>query len=236
MSMVQFNLLPDVKLQYIRVQRTKNLVYTVATLVSVISLALFLIALVSVDILQKSELNSAGTSVDKASSQLKSISQVNNIITIQNQLKSLTSLHQNKNITSRIFTYLPQVTPANVSINKLDLDLTKGTMDISGTANSQADVNTFVDTLKYATYKVASTDTPKAAFPSVVESGFSITPNNISYSISVQYDPKLFANNLLDSQGKAQTPTLTVQKSSAAAQLNPSSTLFNSTQTGAGGQ
>lgn len=232
MSMVQFNLLPDVKLQYIRVERTKKLVYTIAGLVSVISLALFLIALVSVDVLQKSEMNSAGTSVDKASSQLKGITQVNNIITVQNQLKSLVSLHQNKNITSRIFTYLPQLTPANVSINKLDLDLTKDTMDISGTANSQQDVNTFVDTLKFATYKVASTDTPKAAFTSVVESGFSITANNISYSISVQYDPKLFANNLLDSQGKPQAPTLTVQKSPAAAQLNPNSTLFNSTQTG----
>lgn len=236
MSIVQFNLLPDVKLQYMRVQRTKNLVYTIAALVSIVSLAIFLLAIFTVDVVQKTQLNSAGNSVDKASSQLKSISQVDNIITVQNQLKSLSGLHQNKNITSRIFTYLPQVTPANVSINKLDLDLTKNTMDISGTANSQQEVNTFVDTLKFATYKVNSTDTPAPAFPSVVESGFNITPNNIGYSITVQFDPKLFANNLLDSQEQPQVPKLTVQNSSSSSKLNPSSTLFNSSQTSTGGQ
>jgi Tfp pilus assembly protein PilN len=225
MSRIQFNLLPDTKLEADRVEHTKRLVLTVATLVSVASFALLLIMLFTVDVVQKKLLSSAASNVDKSSSQLQKLN-LDKIITVQSQLGSLPALHQNKHITSRIYVYLTKVTPSNVSINKLDLDTTKTSLSISGTADSQQAVNTFIDNLKYATFKVGEQSTPAPAFQSVVETGFNINPSNVGYTIDMQFDSKLFANNLRDVNGKPMTPQITVNNPNAG---STSSTPFSST-------
>ena len=235
MSRVQFNLLPDSKLALNRAQHTKRLVYTISILASVISVGILLIMLVLVDVVQKKIMNDAAGRVYTASSQLQNL-KIDNIITVQSQLQALTGLHQSKHISSRIFTYLPKITPPNVSINKLDLDLSLNTMTISGTADSQKAVNTFVDTLKFTTYKINSTDTPTPAFQSVVETGFNINAGSVGYTISMNVDPNLFANNLKDAKGNPSSPQISVNSAAASAALkDPSSTLFNSSQS-AGGQ
>jgi Tfp pilus assembly protein PilN len=229
MSRVQFNLLPDSKLEANRAEHTKKLVLTIAILVSVASFVLFLIMLLTVDVVQKKLLNSAATNVDRSSSQLQKLN-VDKIITVQNQLQALTGLHQNKHVTSRVFAYLSKITPSNVSINKLDLDIIKSTMSISGTADSQQAVNTFVDNLKYANFKIGDQATSAPAFQSVVETGFNINPGNVGYTIDMQFDPKLFANNLKDANGKLLTPQISVNNPAAGSSTPSSSgTLFNST-------
>jgi len=225
MSKVQFNLLPDSKLQINKAQRTKHMVYTISTIAVVVSVGLLIVMLLLVDVAQKKLMSDAAARVDKSSKQLQDLN-IGKIITVQNQLQTLTGLHQKKHITSRIFTYLPKVTPPGVSIDKLDLDLTKNTLNISGTANSQKDVNTFVDSLKQATYKVGDS-TPVAAFQGVVESGFNINGKNVGYSIDMQFDPKLFANDLKDAQGNFVTPVVSVK----GALANPN-TLFNGEEGG----
>ncbi|HEX5447621.1 MAG TPA: PilN domain-containing protein [Candidatus Saccharimonadales bacterium] len=221
MSKVQFNLLPDSKLRINKAQQTKHLVYTISAVVTICSIALLLIMLLVVDGVQKKMMDDAAAKVDNSSKQLQNMD-VGKIITVQNQLQTLTGLHQNKHITSRIFSYLPKVTPPGVSINKLDLDLTQNTLNISGTANSQKDVNTFVDSLKQATYKIGDS-AAAPAFQQVVESGFNITGQNVGYSIDMQFDAKLFANNLKDSQGNPVTPVISVSGASG----NQSGNLFN---------
>jgi hypothetical protein len=229
MSFVQFNLLPDSKLEFNRTQHTKQLVFTTATIASIASLAILLVMLGLVDGVQKKLMTDAATRVDKANSQLQQLD-VGTIITVQNQLQALPALHQSKHISSRIFTYLPQITPPNVSINKLDLDLTQNTMSISGTAASQKEVNTFVDTLKFATYKIGS-GSPTLAFQNVVESGFNLNATGAGYTIDMQIDPKLFENNLKDAQGNPATPSLSLDSESFSSPLkDPTRTPFNGSQ------
>jgi hypothetical protein len=230
MSFVQFNLLPDSKLEFNRTQHTKRLVYTIAIVASAASLAILLVTLGIVDGVQRQLMKNAGERVDKANSQLQKLN-ISEIITVQNQLKALPGLHQNKHITSRIFNYLPKIIPPNVSVNKLSLDLDKNTMSISGAALSQKEVNTLVDTLKVATYKIGS-GSPTLAFQNVVESGFNLTPTGAGYTVDMQIDPKLFVNNLKDDQGKPITPVISVDTSSFSSPLkDPANTLFNSSQT-----
>jgi Tfp pilus assembly protein PilN len=210
MSKVQFNLLPDVKLQYNRAQRLRKTVNSVAFLVSAAAFGVFLLMLLTVDVVQKKQMSDAGKELDSVSKQLNSIPELNNIVTVQSQLQALTTLHQNKHVTSRVFVYLPQLTPAGVSINKLTLNLKDQTLLIGGQADSQKTVNAFVDTLKATTFKVSDQDTAARAFPSVQESNFTINPTNVNYTINMTLDPKLFANNLKDSQGQPATPKLTI--------------------------
>jgi Tfp pilus assembly protein PilN len=229
MSKVQFNLLPDIKLEYNRTQRMKTMITTVATLVTAGSLALLILLVLTVDIVQKKQLTDSANDIDTASKQLKNVPQIDQIITVQNQLKTLSELHQSKHISSRIFTYLPKLTPPNLTINKLDMDLKANTMVISGKASAQSNVNAFADALKYATYKVGGgTSTP--AFSSVVESAFTISQGGVAYTINLNFDPNLFLNSV-DKDGKPVSPVLTVNQQPAST-LSPSSTLFNSSSGG----
>jgi Tfp pilus assembly protein PilN len=230
MSKVQFNLLPDSKLTLNRNIHTKRLVFSIATIVSLVSIGVLIVLLLFVDGVQKKLLNDAAKNVDKSSSHLKALN-VERIITVQNQLQALPGLHQNKHISSRIFTYLPKITPTNVSINQLTLDLTKNTLSISGNTDSQKTINTFVDTLKYATFKVGPQSKAAPAFTQVVESGFSLNAGSVGYTIDMVFDPLLFTNSTKDAQGKVITPTITVSNiSSSGALRDPSNTLFNSSQ------
>lgn len=228
MSQAQFNLLPDFKLESLRTSRTRNFVITISFAVAAISLFILLVLAGMVELVQKKQMSDAQKDLNTANSQLGSVSDLNKIVTVQNQLYALSGLHQNKHISSRIFNYLAQLTPTNASIRRLDLDLLQNTMTINGSADSQKTVNTFIDTLKFTTYKVGDNDSPHQAFSSVVETDFSInTGGNVSYALNMQFDPKLFANNLTDSQGRRQTPKLTVPSLTTTRLGDPTSSLFN---------
>jgi len=226
MSKVQFNLLPDVKLDYIRTEHLRKTVMSSAVIVSAVALAIFILLLFTVDVVQKQQMKSADAKVVEASKKLQSVPNISDVLTVQNQLNSLVALHQSKHIDSRIFDYLSQATPVNVSITKLDLDTASNTLSITGTADSHQTVNAFIDTLKLTTYTIGSS-TAKNAFPSVIESSFSISTGNASFSLNIEFDPQLFSNNLIDSSGKPQSPKLTVPSSaSARAQTGTSDQLF----------
>jgi Tfp pilus assembly protein PilN len=238
MSRIQFNLLPDVKLQYLKTHRTKNLVMTICVIASGVSLTILLLLLFTVQLVQKKELKDAQTALNTANSQLSDISDLNKIVTVQNQLSSLANLHQNKHATDRIFDYLKQVTPSKASINRLNIDLAQNTMSISGNADAQKTVNTYVDTLKFTTFKVSDSDSPHPAFTNVVETSFAINAGNVSYQLDMSFDPKLFANNLLDAQGKPQKPQLNVPTltTTRSAIDDPSNQLFQQQSATQGGQ
>jgi Tfp pilus assembly protein PilN len=191
---VQFNLLPDVKQQYIKAQRTKKTVTAIALLTSVVCVAIFILTLSVVYGVNKLQLSSADKSITKYQKQLSNVPNLSKILTIQNQLASLQSLHQKKHITSRLYDYIYELTPTTVKMGQLNLDLAQNTLGIEGTATSQKDVNTFIDTLKFTTYKLNGQNINKKAFTSVLESSFSVTQTGVSYGVTMQFDPALFAN------------------------------------------
>lgn len=189
---VQFNLLPDVKLEYDRQQRMKRFVYTLSMLVSGLAIALVVVSFFSVNILQKKLLNDADSDIKKYSKQLKDIPDLEKVLTIQNQLNALPKLHQSKHVTSRLFSYLPQITPPKVFIGQITLDTNAGTISISGTADKLETVNQLVDTLKFTNLKSADGKTTEKAFSDVVLASASRTTKGASYTVNFGYDPALF--------------------------------------------
>lgn len=209
---VQFNLLPDIKLDYLKAQRSRNTIISAAVLISIVTFAIFLITLLSVSVIQRTQQKSLDSQIKTAAAKLSAQKGLDQVLTVQNQLTTLVGLHQNKHITSRVFTYLPQVTPTNVQVGRLSLDLTANTLQIDGTATDQLAVNTFVDTLKFTTYTIPGQSGSKNAFPSVVLSSFSVGAGASNYSLNVSFDPVLFANNVTDADGKKTAPVLNVPK------------------------
>ncbi len=197
--MIQFNLLPDVKLQYIKAQKMRRLILSVAVILSIVSLAA-LGFLVAANQLGKKHLSDLSRDITRDSNKLQNEPQINKILTVQNQLESLSALHATKPAVPLLFDYLNRLTPAKISITNFTTDFTLQTATITGTADALSSVNQFVDTLKYTKYvdKVgATTETP--AFSTIVLSSFGLSSGKsdqatpaASFSISFKYDPLIF--------------------------------------------
>lgn len=209
MNRVEFNLLPDLKMNMVKAARTRNTIISLVLLTSAASLAIFILLLFTTAVVQRKQLSDTDGDIKVASNTLKNTPNLEKILTVQNQLKSLTGLHQGKKATSRVFTYLPQVTPNNVSINGLTIDLDTNVMQISGSAVSQHAVNTFIDTLKFTTLEADGST--KNAFPTVIESDFAFAGDRVSYVLNVHFDPVLFSNQ--QTPPTLQVPSTTTTRS-----------------------
>ncbi len=191
--MVELNLLPDVKLQFIKAKQVKRLVFSISIIVAVISLAILVSLIVYVDVVQKSKINTLNKSIASSIKQIQGNKDLNSVLTIQDQLRALPQLEAQSPKTSRLFGYMSSLVPSNVTVSSLSIDYTKNTIMLSGNADSLATVNQFVDTLKFTTY---NTDTVKnaKAFNTVVLSSVTFGSGTASYSISFNFDPILFSS------------------------------------------
>lgn len=215
--MIQFNLIPDIKNQYLRTQRTKRLVIITSMSISAVFLFVFILLFSVVQFAQKSHIKNLQKDIDTTLLNLKKDENLEKVLTIQNQLNSLTGLHDSKPVTTRLYNYLVQVTPKDASISSVDIDFKQNTLKISGTAKSIEVVNKFVDTLKFTDYEITTNENPaqkttKKAFSSVVLDNFSTATGKsgeVSYGISFSFDPALFMINK-DANNKPQAIQLKV--------------------------
>ncbi|MDQ3158666.1 MAG: hypothetical protein M3P98_00825 [bacterium] len=207
--MTQFNLLPDVKLQYIKANRTKRTVSAVAVIAIVVSLFVFIALFVTVNFVQPRHVDNLNKDIASKTQQLQSEAEINKVLTVQNQLGSLSGLHEAKPEASRILEYAAQLTPSSANITDLKVDFEANTMTISGDADSLITVNKFTDTLKFTTFaandivegeKVVIPDKSEAkdenkAFSQVVLSSFSVQQESkATFTIDFIFDPVIFAN------------------------------------------
>lgn len=193
--MIQFNLLPAIKLDYVRAKRTKRLTMLGAFLVSGVSLLVLVLLFVGIQ-LQAKHSRDLSQDIKTQGKKLKETQDISSILTVQNQLNSLSTLHQSKPEAARVFSYLKQVTPAGVTLSNVEVDFTASTVTLKGRAPSISAVNTYADTLKFTTYKVGEeTDTHKA-FSSVVlgNIGTGSKDSSVDYGISFAFDAAIFSN------------------------------------------
>lgn len=190
--MIQFNLLPDIKLTFVKAQRAKRRTISIAFIVTAFVVGLFVMMLFYVQIIQKRQLSNLDKDIKESSEKISAVKDLDKVLTVQNQLGSLAELHQSKPVATRLYDYLNQITPAKINLSTLSLDFGTTTLTISGTTDSLQTINQFADTLKFTTYKVESAQEGKNAFPSVVLSNFSRDEKSASYEFSITYDPALF--------------------------------------------
>jgi Tfp pilus assembly protein PilN len=190
--MIQFNLLPDVKLEYIKARRSKRMVLLVSGGVAAFAFLMFVVLFLAVNVFQPKHISDLNKDIAKYTATLKAVPNLDKILTVQNQLGSLTALHDQKPTTSRLIDYLGQMTPAQATIASAKLDYADNSLTLSGNADSLATVNKFVDTLKFTTYTVDGSTTSKNAFSNVVLGTFANSDKGSSYVISLKVDPVIF--------------------------------------------
>jgi Tfp pilus assembly protein PilN len=194
--MIQFNLLPDVKLDYIRARYRKRMIVGLSIISSGVFLSIFVILFLFVRVSQTKHMSDLSKDINSNLKQIQETPDLNKILTIQNQLNSLPAVHDKKVVTSRLIDFLGQLTPQQATISDIDLDYTAGTLTLKGNANNLTTVNKFADTLKFTKYKTSTNPVAESrAFKSVVLKSFSLgadaaTPGAaVSYELTVQFEP-----------------------------------------------
>jgi hypothetical protein len=199
---MQINLLPDVKVEFVKARRLKRTIISVCLLISGLALAIFILFFVSVTVVQKQHLSNLDQDINDYTNQLESTSDIAKILTIQNQLGALTNLHNDKPVASRIFTYIKQFAPKEASIDTLTVNFDDQTMTITGKATNLAAVNKFTDTLKFTTFTIESDTNAgnKPAFSEVtlkefgLDAGSSTSGKPANYTIELKYAPEIFSS------------------------------------------
>lgn len=213
--MIQFNLLPDVKIESIKAAYRRRLVLTISIVASLVSILLFVVLFLYVRVNQTKYMGDLDKDIKTNTAKIQSIQDLDKVLTIQNQLNSLPDLHNKKVVSSRLVDYLNQLVPSQAALDSVQLDFTGNTMSLTGKADSIGTVNKFVDTLKFTTFKVNDNSAKEGkAFSNVVLQSFGVSAaqntQGTNFSLALTFDAAIFANTTEEPKEGATAVTLNV--------------------------
>lgn len=143
--MYEINLVPDVKSEMIKAQKTRNLVLFICIAVTAVAVGVILILLGI-----KGGQDIAMTNQDKKlatmSEKLMGYDEIDEFLTIQDQLSKLSSISDNKKVLSRVFNILEVMLPKGadkISLSELTINLDDNQLTFEGQAD--AGVEPFID-------------------------------------------------------------------------------------------
>lgn len=202
--MIEINLVPDVKQELIKAQRVRASVISVAVLAGIVATAIVVLLAIWVFGVQTARSVILDNTIQSESETLASVEDVNNTLTIQNQLSKLSEMHDSKTISSRIFDILTTINPSapnNVSITNLSLDMLTSTITIEGqAANGYPALEVFKKTISATTFRYSQSDeqfsVPLAADMSDSERSYGEDASGarvLRFALSFTYPEELFS-------------------------------------------
>lgn len=135
--MIEINLVPDVKQELIKAQRVRASVISIAIVVGIAAVGVVVVLAIWVFAIQAARGLISDNTIKSESEKLSKVEDISNTLTIQNQLSKLSSMHDNKNIDSRLFDILTTINPSapnNVSITNVSLDSSTTTIKLEAQA------------------------------------------------------------------------------------------------------
>lgn len=201
--MIQLNLLPDIKKEYINAKKTKAMVIGLSIVTTVGAIGLTALFFVYVTFVQQLQINISSDSIKKKSSTLNNIPDLSKFLTIQNQLSALPSLHDQEGSYDRLFSFLQVLNPGkpnNISLSTLVLSSTDKTITFTGSTATFESLNIFTDTLRNAqvSYKLrgSTTTTTNKMFDSVSVQSSALAnvagASVVSFTIITTYSDQVF--------------------------------------------
>ncbi len=167
--MIEINLIPDVKLELLRTQRQQRNVISISILLAIIAAGLVVLLAVYVFLVQGVAITLAQNAIDEESAQLQKVEDLSKTLTIQKQLEQISSLHDQKHVSSRVFDIMRTIVPTGtnrVSISQLGLDTESNTITIEGEAkNGYPALEVFKKTIAKTTFEYVQDGTKQDALP-----------------------------------------------------------------------
>jgi hypothetical protein len=205
--MIEVNLLPDVKQEFIRAKRVRASVVSIAILISMAAVGIVVLLSLYVFGVQNFRNQQADTSITEQSKKLAAVEDINNTLTIQNQLSVVSKLHDEKYISSRFFSVLAAINPPapnNVVVSKVVVDTENKTISIEGqAANGYPAFETFRKTIEATklTYQNDENVSSAALASNIVEGERSYGNDEngqkvLRFSLTFNYTEELFNRSL----------------------------------------
>lgn len=135
--MIEINLIPDVKLELLKARRQQTMVISISTLIAVVSIGVVVLMGVYAFAIQGVADTIISGRIDDQTKKLKSVKDLSKTLTLQSQLNKLSSLQQNKNVTSRLFDIMSVTIPTDknvVTISRLSLDSEENKIEVEAEA------------------------------------------------------------------------------------------------------
>ncbi len=143
----EINLVPDIKDEMIRTLKLRNFIFFLCIVVAAASAGLtFLVSLVMGG--QQIALTSKQNTLENLSSKINSYSDLNDFLTIKDQLGSLSNIASNKQVLSRTFNILSAILPTGadtITISELNVNLSGEKPTFSFDAQANAGKEPFID-------------------------------------------------------------------------------------------
>lgn len=201
--MIELNLLPDVKKEFINAQRTRNTVISVSILVTIAAGIVTLLLAATVYGGQVAVMAAQTQSIQKKKAELGNKPEIDKYLTVQNQLKNIDSLHSSKPLYSQAFNYLQALNPAapnNVALTNLEIRAEDSKMEMTGTVRNFEALTIFKTTLESAklNYTTRGSDEKQSTklFDSIslMDASLKSTDNGslVSFTMQLFYPPAIF--------------------------------------------
>lgn len=161
--MIELNLLPDVKLQYVRAQKARRRVISIVSIGGVIAVGAVVVFAIVVYPVQWGLDKLADNDISKSTQDLANVKDLNNYLTLQQQLSALPKLHEAKPIYSRFISYLPILNPSapnNIHVTQLMVngEDDPNTLTLQAYASTYTAATVFQSTLESAQFTADGQD------------------------------------------------------------------------------
>lgn len=204
--MIQVNLLPDVKRDYLHAQQMKHTFIIGSVLITMAVLVALGLLFAYVSFVQPRHQANLQSDIDEGIAELKEVEDAVKIVTVQGVLEQIPAVQDKKMITSKLFDRLLSFTPRDVSYNDVQLDLAANTLSLSGRTTTLERANALANNLKSAkfNYKQGDAASEIRPFTSVVFSSLGKSEqsdgsgSSVSFKISFQIDPVLFKQGITE--------------------------------------
>lgn len=213
--MIQINLVPDIKQEMLRAQRMRNVTISLSILVgiiaggAVVALGLVLGAQAAVEAYTDSQIKSEYQ-------KLAGTKDINNALTIQNQLATISGQHEKRTMNSRLLDVLNAINPAapdDVKLSKVTLDPVESTLTLEGSAaggypSTEVFRKTILNATVLATQNGESKEIPLTTEVKLQNTSYgqdASAAKVVRFTVVFVYPEGLFTNELKDV--RIQTPT-----------------------------
>ncbi len=137
--MIEINLVPDVKQELINAQRIRTTVITLSIFAGIAALGIVIILALWVVLVQGGRDSYYNSAITSEHAKLVKVDDISNTLTVQHQLNTLSLMHKDKTIDSRIFDVLTTINPPapnTIEITTSSLDAESKTIKIEAQVKS----------------------------------------------------------------------------------------------------
>jgi Tfp pilus assembly protein PilN len=226
---IEINLIPDVKRELLKAQRTRTAVISGSIVVSIVAGAIVVALALYVYGVQTVRGALLDNQIKDGAAKLATVQDLSKILTIQNQLSRISELNSQKNIDSRLFDVLSAVIPPepnSVQVSLVTVDAEAKTVRIEGQTSGYDSMEVFKKTLDSAIINFSEdgqTSTEKLATDiSVSDTSYGANSEDkkvLRFVLTFTYAEKLFSPDVsgvtikLDANGNVTDSYLGIPKS-----------------------